>query len=92
VSVDRDARTGPDRRRRPRGGRREIDLGLRSPDACPQHPHGASRVIEPIHHKGLIIRRHRCLELGCVETWESYQTIINPERIKLLIARARRTS
>jgi hypothetical protein len=84
MPVERDMRVGPDRRRRARGGRREIDLGLRSPDACPAHTQARSRVFETIHHRGLIIRHHACLTLGCEERWTSYQTIIDPQRIRLV--------
>ena len=79
-----DQRTGADRRRRPRGGRRDTDIGLRDPDACPTHgPAAGSRVINVVHHRGWIYRRHVCLAAGCVARWDSYQTLIDPRRIRV---------
>jgi hypothetical protein len=71
----------PDRRRRPRGGRRDSDLGLRDPDACPEHGRVYSCVINTVKHRGYIYRRHRCLE--CDYRWNSYQTLIDPLHIRL---------
>lgn len=69
-----------DRRVRTRGGRRQHDIGLRDPDACPEHGSHSSYVMEPIKHKGYIERRHSCRMCGAI--WVSYQSLIDPKRIK----------
>lgn len=79
----------PDRRRRPRGGRRDSDIGLRDPDACPRHGAVYSRVINTVKHQGYTYRRHRCLE--CDYRWNSYQTLMDPQRIHVRVREARTT-
>jgi hypothetical protein len=69
----------PDRRQKTRGGRRALDIPLRSPDYCPTHGR-ASTVIETIPHNGFIERTHKCKV--CHRRWPSFQTIIDPTKIR----------
>lgn len=79
MPIEPERRRGPDRRKHTRSGRRANDIPLRDPDFCPQHGRGSS-VIDVIHHNGYIERTHKCKV--CDERWPSYQTIMNPLRIR----------
>jgi hypothetical protein len=59
---------------------RIVDIGMRDPDACPVHQNAASYVRDVVHHKGFIQREHGCRL--CTMRWVSYQTILDPKRIK----------
>lgn len=63
------------------------DIGLRNPDACPEHQRIASYVLDVVHHGGYIQREHGCRL--CAQRWVSYQSLIDPARIKRVPAQPR---
>lgn len=83
MPLEPEQRQNGDRRRVTRNGRRSSDPKpiLRAPDACPVHGVAYSCVIDSRAKDGYRYRRHRCLE--CDARWNSYESLIDPRRIRL---------
>lgn len=54
-------------------------MTLRDPDSCP-NGHEHDRILSKRKGLGCRIRRHECVI--CLARWETYESLINPERVR----------
>lgn len=83
MPVDPDLRRGPDRRRTPRGGRRDVDRERVQKAICPACGHWDSLVMQGWGHPAGYTRRRKCLK--CLTPFRTREIVLITKKITRIV-------